>query len=170
MGAVHHKILFILRRRPSGTEDASATFRSLLNVLVAPGTPEIVHNWILKTILRSVRRSTGGRRLRSSGSRGRLSSLARRIVHQVLQFFARLEIWNSLRGHFHPSPRLGIPPHARLPLPGAKTTKPPDLALIPIAHRTNDAVENGFYDHLGILPGHFHDPGDFLDQLGLRHV
>ena len=51
-----------------------------------------------------------------------------------------------------------------------KLPNPRISILSPRAQRPNDAVEDGFHDYLGILAGHFHDPGDFLDQLGLRHV
>ena len=44
--AVHQKILFVFWRCCCFTKNASAALRPFLNVLVAPRTPEIVHNWI----------------------------------------------------------------------------------------------------------------------------
>src|SRR5208282_5399327 len=68
---------------------------------------------------------------RSRGHRRRSSNLHRRtVIHQVLQFFARLEERDLLRRNFHPIARLWIPSHARLALSGSETAKTTDFDLV----------------------------------------
>src|SRR5581483_3825933 len=93
----------------------------------------------------------------------------RRVIYQVLQFLAGLEIRNALRRHFHARAGLRIASHARLALTRAKTAETPDFNLVAGTQRANNAVEDRLHNDLGILAGHFHYARDFLDQFSLRH-
>src|SRR5579871_3768617 len=101
-------------------------------------------------------------------SRG--STCAAGIVHQILQLLARLEIGDALGRHLYARTGLGIATHSRLPLARAEAAESTNLDLIPRSQRAHDAVEDSFYNYLGILTGHLHHPRDLLDQFGLRHV
>src|SRR5579864_3403154 len=98
---------------------------------------------------------TAGCRLRTGRARG--SRLPAGVVHQVFQFLAGLEIGDPFGRNLDARTGLRISPHAWLSLPGAKTPKSPDFDFVPRPQGSNDAVEDSFYDHLGILTGHFHD-------------
>src|SRR5438477_6799195 len=106
-------------------------------------------------------------RCRGHGLRGGHGCI--RIINHVLQFLARLEIRDLFGGDFHPRAGFRIAANPGLPLARAEAPESADLDLLAGSQRANDAVENGLHDDLGFLPGHLHDPGDFFNQIGLRH-
>src|SRR5690349_1882062 len=92
------------------------------------------------------------------------------LIHQIPQFLARLEKWNTLRWNFHPRSGFRISSHTRLPLARAKTAESADLDLISFMETVHDAVEDGLHDCFRILASHLHDFGYFFDQLGFGHI
>ncbi len=122
--AVHDQVFRIVMFGGNTAEDASGDRESLLNVLIAPRTPEVVHN--------GGRASSGAFRLPAVVAG---AGFAAGSVHQVLQFLAGLEIGNALGWHFHARAGLRIASHARLALPGAETAESADLDLVSPAQR-----------------------------------
>src|ERR1700689_3742748 len=110
------------------------------------------------------------RRRRSRWRRGNYGSRRRRhIVHQILQFLARLEERNLLRWHFHPLPGLRVEPDPRLALPRPETAKAANLDLVAGAQRAHHAVKNRLHDHFTVFPRKFRQTRDFVNQIGFGH-
>ena len=59
---------------------------------------------------------------------------------------------------------------ASLPRRRAEAAEAADFDLVAAAQGTNDAVENRLHDHFRLFSGHFHDSGDFFNQIRFRHV
>ena len=93
----------------------------------------------------------------------------RAAVHQVFQFFARLEEWDLLCRNFHPFSRLRVSPHARLALASAEAAKPADFDLVAHPQRAHHAVKDRIHNHFAVFAGEFRQPGNFFDQVSLRH-
>src|SRR5579871_1366155 len=93
-----------------------------------------------------------------------------RVIHDVLKFFAGLEIGNLFGGHFHARPGLGITADARLPLPCAKASESADLDFVASPQRLHDTVEDGLDDDLGFLAGHLDHSRDLFNKIRLGHV
>src|SRR5579872_3239790 len=102
-------------------------------------------------------------------ARSRFAARGVVVIDQVLQLLAGLEVGDTLGGHFHPRAGLGIAPDAGLPLACAETAKPAYFDLVPAAQGLDDTIEDCLDNNLRILPCHFDDARDFLDQFGLGH-
>src|ERR1700693_1916 len=76
-------------------------------------------------------------------------------VDQILQFLARLEKRNFLRGYFHALPGLGVAADPGLALAGAEAAKAANLDLVAGSQRAHHAVKNGLYDHFTIFARKF---------------
>src|SRR5262245_3748051 len=92
-----------------------------------------------------------------------------RLVDEVLQLFAGLEVRHLLRRHVHAVAGLRIPAFPRLALPQAEAPEAPQLDLFAAMERRHDAVADGIDDDLGMLLREVGHPGDFFDQLGFGH-
>ena len=91
------------------------------------------------------------------------------VVHDVLQFLARLEIRNLLGGNFHPRAGLRVASDTGLALACAEAAESADFDLVAGPEGTYDAVENRLHDDFGFLSSHLDNAGDFFNQIGLRH-
>src|SRR6185295_14214444 len=60
-------------------------------------------------------------------------------------------------------------PRARSAMADAEAAEAPQLDLLSILERVNDAVEHRIDDDLGVLLGELSGAGDLFDQLGLGH-
>src|ERR1700761_4535515 len=152
-----------MRRRIA--EDAARLVLLLFHVHRTPRRPEALHP---AAVLEDVGTVAHAGRFRFAYRFHRRT--LRRVIHQVTQFFARLEVRDAFRGDFHPRSGLRIASHARLALPSAKTAKPADLDLFSLVEAVHNAVEDGLHDGFRILSRHLHNLGYFLDQLSLRHT
>src|SRR5208337_4031055 len=102
-------------------------------------------------------------------SRGRCLARCRlRGVDEVLQFLAWLEERNLLRRHFHLLAGLRVAAYAASPLPCPEASESPDLDLVALLQRVDDAFKNRLDDGLRLLAWKFRHPQHFLDQVGLR--
>lgn len=90
-------------------------------------------------------------------------------IYQILQFLARFEERNFLRGNVHAISGFGVASHAGLALPGAETAKAPNLNLVPSSQGADDAVKDGLHDHLAVFAGQFNQTGNLVDQIRFRH-
>src|SRR5581483_2252000 len=90
-------------------------------------------------------------------------------VDHVLQLFAGLEEGNFFGGNFYPVTGLWIASHARFTLASAKASEAANLDFIAGAQGAHHALKNRFNDNFAVFPGEFCQPGNFVDQVRLRH-
>src|ERR1700735_194777 len=91
------------------------------------------------------------------------------MIHEVFQFLARLEEWNSFRRHFHLGARFRIASGAPASLAGAETAEATDLDFVAGLQRRDNAVEYGFDHQFRVFAWQFSDPRDLFDEVRLRH-
>src|SRR5450631_2624165 len=91
------------------------------------------------------------------------------VVHQIFQFLTGLEERDLLCRNFHPFARLRVPAHTRLALAGAEAAKTSYFDLVAHSQRAHDAVKDRVHNHFAVFAGEFRQPGNFFDQVSLRH-
>src|SRR5215469_5848161 len=157
LGTVNDQCLFVAIALEGVAEDAVwlLALRRLLQVLVAPGRPEVVHFVPASGGSRSplgVRRIA--RRLRSS----RLGT-----VDEVLEFLAGFEEGNLLGRHLDLFAGLGVPSHAPAALSGAETAEAADFDLVAFLESIDNTLKNSFHDGLRFLARKLRNTEDLLD-------
>src|SRR6516165_11993939 len=156
-GAVNNQRLFVAIARQGIAEDAVwlRALRRLLQVLVAPGRPEVVH--LCRP--RGSRSPSGMRRIARCGSRSsRLGA-----VDEVLEFLAGFEERNLLGRHFDLFAGLGVPSHAPAALARAETAEAADFDFVAFLESIDDALKNSFHDGLRFLARKLRNAEDLLD-------
>src|SRR5215211_2466954 len=88
--------------------------------------------------------------------------LRQRLVDQLLQLLARLEVRDLLRGHFNLLPRLRIAAGAGLAAAQAEAAEAAELDLLAGAEGVDDGVEDDVDDRLGLLLRQLDDAGDLV--------
>src|SRR5215469_6997618 len=156
LGTVNNQCLFVAIAPQGVAEDAVwlLALRRLLQVLVAPGRPEVVH-FVPASGSRcplAVRRIA--RRRRSS----RLGT-----VDEVLEFLAGFEEGNLLRRHLDLFAGLGVPSHAPAALAGAETAEAADFDFVAFLESIDNALKNSFHYGLRFLARKLRNAEDLLD-------
>ena len=92
------------------------------------------------------------------------------VVDQITQFFARLEVRDSLRRHVDAISGLRISPETRTSPTHSEAPEAAELYLVVTLQGFHDLPEDRIDDVLCVLLAQDCDPDDFFDQIGLGHA
>jgi hypothetical protein len=93
----------------------------------------------------------------------------RTVIHQVLQFLTGLKKWDLLGRNFDAITCFRIPPHPRFALSCAKAAKSAYFDFVTHPQRAHYAVKDRIHNHFAVFTGKFRQPGNFFNQVSLRH-
>src|ERR1019366_7947758 len=90
--------------------------------------------------------------------------------HQIFQFLAGLEERDLLCRNFHAVAGFRVAAHARLALARAEAAQTAAFNFAPPPQRAHHAVKDRIHNHFAVFAGEFRQPGNFFDQVSLRHM